>query len=125
MSASSLPTLTFPSVGTVIPRPFHGPLRNVLIRALRLCPLPQHVAFIMDGNRRAARQEGVEAIKGHEKGFDALRGVSRKIVELALYTDFTLHSSLNSCWLSLYPTSPSMPSPSTISIDLRMKLMAY
>jgi undecaprenyl diphosphate synthase len=30
----------------------------------------------MDGNRRAARNEGVQAIKGHEKGFDALKGVS-------------------------------------------------
>lgn len=78
MAASALPTLTFPSVSTAIPTPFHGPLRRLLIRALRLCPLPKHVAFIMDGNRRAARMEGVEVIRGHEKGFEALKGVSAR-----------------------------------------------
>lgn len=73
--ASSLPTLTFPSVRDVIPQPFHGPLRRLLVRALRLLPLPKHVAFIMDGNRRKARNEGLEVIKGHEKGFEALKTV--------------------------------------------------
>lgn len=74
--AASLPTLTFPSVRDAIPQPFHGPLRRLLVRALRLLPLPQHVAFIMDGNRRKARNDGLEVIKGHEKGFEALKTVS-------------------------------------------------
>lgn len=73
--AETLPTLTFPSFRDVIPQPFHGPLRRLLVRALRLLPLPQHVAFIMDGNRRKARNEGLEVIKGHEKGFEALKTV--------------------------------------------------
>ena len=76
MPAESLPTLTFPSVSSAIPTPFHGPLRSLLIRALQLLPLPKHVAFIMDGNRRAARVKGERVIKGHERGFDALKGVS-------------------------------------------------
>lgn len=75
--AASLPNLTFPSVRDVIPQPFHGPLRRLLVRALALLPLPKHVAFIMDGNRRKARMEGVEVIKGHEKGFEALKTVSQ------------------------------------------------
>jgi len=81
---SALPTLTFPSVGTAIPAPFHGPLRRLLIRALRLCPLPKHVAFIMDGNRRAARMEGVEVIKGHERGFEALKGLLEFLLALSI-----------------------------------------
>ncbi|KAK9893782.1 Di-trans-poly-cis-decaprenylcistransferase [Cystobasidium minutum MCA 4210] len=82
--AASLPALTFPSVRNVIPQPFHGPLRRLLVRALALLPLPKHVAFIMDGNRRKARQEGVEVIKGHEKGFEALKTLLEFLLALEI-----------------------------------------
>jgi ditrans,polycis-polyprenyl diphosphate synthase len=38
-------------------------------------PIPQHVAFIMDGNRRYAHDKGVKVIQGHVDGFVALRRV--------------------------------------------------
>ena len=79
MVLAALPALAFPSAGTLIPRFLHAPLRSLLVRALSLCPLPRHVAFIMDGNRRAARNEGVATIRGHEKGFDALKGVRQPV----------------------------------------------
>lgn len=41
--------------------------------------IPQHIAIIMDGNRRWARAKGLADIKGHEAGADALE----KIVEAA------------------------------------------
>lgn len=41
--------------------------------------IPQHIAIIMDGNRRWARQRGLPEGKGHEAGTDALE----KIVESA------------------------------------------
>ncbi len=41
--------------------------------------IPQHIAIIMDGNRRWARSRGLPDIKGHEAGADALE----KIVEAA------------------------------------------
>ena len=41
--------------------------------------IPQHIAIIMDGNRRWARKRGLPDIKGHEKGAEALE----KIVEAA------------------------------------------
>src|SRR5437764_1497738 len=34
---------------------------------------PRHIAIIMDGNGRWARQRGLPRIKGHEKGADAVR----------------------------------------------------
>ena len=37
--------------------------------------LPQHVAIIMDGNRRWAKAKGLPVLKGHEAGAEALRGV--------------------------------------------------
>lgn len=41
--------------------------------------IPQHIAIIMDGNRRWARSKGVPDLKGHQAGADALE----KIVEAA------------------------------------------
>jgi len=36
-------------------------------------PIPRHVAIIMDGNGRWAKERGLSRIKGHEKGADAVR----------------------------------------------------
>jgi len=35
--------------------------------------IPRHVAIIMDGNGRWAKERGLSRIKGHEKGADAVR----------------------------------------------------
>lgn len=50
-------------------------IRDLLIGALRQGPVPQHVAFVMDGNRRFARQHQIETIEGHNLGFEALARV--------------------------------------------------
>jgi undecaprenyl diphosphate synthase len=52
--------------------------------------LPRHVAIIMDGNRRWARQRGVPELEGHAAGVDAIRkllghAVRRGISVLTLY----------------------------------------
>lgn len=47
-------------------------LRSLLIGALRQGPVPQHVAFVMDGNRRFARNHRIETVEGHHLGFEAL-----------------------------------------------------
>ncbi|RDL41130.1 Ditrans,polycis-polyprenyl diphosphate synthase ((2E,6E)-farnesyl diphosphate specific) [Venustampulla echinocandica] len=47
-------------------------LRELLIGALRQGPIPQHVAFVMDGNRRFARSHKIETVEGHNLGFEAL-----------------------------------------------------
>lgn len=39
------------------------------------CPLPQHVAIIMDGNGRWAKSRGLPRSAGHKKGADTLRRV--------------------------------------------------
>jgi undecaprenyl diphosphate synthase len=41
-------------------------------------PLPQHIAVIMDGNGRWARQRGLPRSKGHLAGVDAVRGLVRE-----------------------------------------------
>ncbi|KAF8480992.1 Decaprenyl diphosphate synthase-like protein, partial [Russula ochroleuca] len=50
-------------------------IRRVLFGVLKAGPIPQHVAFIMDGNRRYARDKGVKVIQGHVDGFVALRRI--------------------------------------------------
>ncbi|KAF2460194.1 dehydrodolichyl diphosphate synthase [Lineolata rhizophorae] len=47
-------------------------LRNLLIGALRKGPIPEHIAFVMDGNRRFARNHHIETVEGHNLGFEAL-----------------------------------------------------
>lgn len=48
--------------------------------------LPQHVAIIMDGNRRWAREHGLPAIEGHRRGMVALRHVTRAASDLGIPT---------------------------------------
>jgi hypothetical protein len=50
-------------------------IRELLIGALRQGPIPRHVAFVMDGNRRYARSHRIETVEGHNLGFEALARV--------------------------------------------------
>ncbi|KAF5003562.1 hypothetical protein FDECE_9901 [Fusarium decemcellulare] len=47
-------------------------LRELLIGSLKQGPIPQHVSFEMDGNRRYARSHRMETVEGHHRGFEAL-----------------------------------------------------
>lgn len=42
------------------------------IKVVKTGRVPQHVAFIMDGNRRFAKKLNVQCSEGHNKGFDKL-----------------------------------------------------
>ena len=58
---------------------------------LDLKRLPRHVAIVMDGNRRWARQHGLRALAGHQRGTRATRAVIEACVDvgvqyLTLYT---------------------------------------
>jgi len=46
--------------------------------------LPSHVAIIMDGNGRWARQRGLDRIFGHEQGVNAVREVIETAAELKI-----------------------------------------
>jgi ditrans,polycis-polyprenyl diphosphate synthase len=51
-------------------------IRGFLLNALRRGPIPKHIAFIMDGNRRYAKEHGLAIAEGHRAGIIALMKVS-------------------------------------------------
>jgi undecaprenyl diphosphate synthase len=46
--------------------------------------VPRHVAIIMDGNRRWARERGLPALEGHRRGIVALRRVTQSASDLGI-----------------------------------------
>lgn len=54
----------------------HTGSQNALINILASGPVPGHIAFVMDGNRRYARMHQKEVKQGHSDGFIALQRVS-------------------------------------------------
>uniref|UniRef100_A0A8C6WWP2 Alkyl transferase n=1 Tax=Neogobius melanostomus TaxID=47308 RepID=A0A8C6WWP2_9GOBI len=47
-------------------------LERIAANILKAGPMPKHVAFIMDGNRRFARKKNVDRQEGHMQGFNKL-----------------------------------------------------
>ena len=59
--------------------------------------LPRHVAIIMDGNRRWARQRGVPELEGHAAGVEAIRGLLRHAVRRGIQV-LTLYAFSRENW---------------------------
>jgi len=59
--------------------------------------LPSHVAIIMDGNGRWARQRGMDRIFGHHKGVEALREIIEAAAELKI-SYLTLYAFSTENW---------------------------
>uniref|UniRef100_A0A3B3Z7M4 Alkyl transferase n=1 Tax=Periophthalmus magnuspinnatus TaxID=409849 RepID=A0A3B3Z7M4_9GOBI len=47
-------------------------LERIAANILKAGPMPKHVAFIMDGNRRFARKKNMDRQEGHTQGFNKL-----------------------------------------------------
>jgi undecaprenyl diphosphate synthase len=60
-------------------------------------PIPRHVAVIMDGNGRWARQRGLPRSAGHEAGADTVRTIVRTCRELGVEV-LTLYSFSTENW---------------------------
>jgi len=66
-------------------------LTALLIFIVSIGPIPKHVAFVMDGNRRYARGKGQKVREGHTEGFESLKRVDHLIFILGyrrLMVDF-------------------------------------
>ncbi|XP_053467789.1 dehydrodolichyl diphosphate synthase complex subunit DHDDS isoform X1 [Ictalurus furcatus] len=60
-------------------------LERLSANILKAGPMPRHVAFIMDGNRRYARKRHVERKEGHTQGFDKLAETLRWCLNLGIH----------------------------------------
>ncbi|PRT56368.1 Dehydrodolichyl diphosphate synthase complex subunit SPAC4D7.04c [Wickerhamiella sorbophila] len=45
-------------------------LNDIAIHVLKTGPIPNHIAIVMDGNRRYAQSRNIETVKGHTAGFE-------------------------------------------------------
>jgi undecaprenyl diphosphate synthase len=55
-----------------------------LLKQINTAKLPSHLAIIMDGNGRWARQRGMDRIFGHQQGVKALREIIEASAELKI-----------------------------------------
>jgi ditrans,polycis-polyprenyl diphosphate synthase len=72
---SSLINYSFPPLQSGLKR-----LQNSCIAALRRGAIPQHIAIIMDGNRRYARSVRIDTAEGHYSGAETLKNVSQHLI---------------------------------------------
>jgi len=72
------------SEGTWIPKYELSWLEWFGVNVVKRGKVPRHIAVIMDGNRRYARQAGREVIAGHEAGFEKLAETLRWCRELGV-----------------------------------------
>lgn len=59
-------------------------IRKFLFSILCVGPIPDHIAFIMDGNRRYAKKQKLEEGSGHKAGFLALMSLLKYCYELGV-----------------------------------------
>ena len=59
---------------------YHKYIRSIL----KSGPIPEHVAFIMDGNRRYAKSKNLKTLQGHTEGFDKIGYVLKWCQELGV-----------------------------------------
>lgn len=52
---------------------------EIMVKTLRSGPIPRHIAFIMDGNRRFAKSNNLELGEGHVAGFESLGNVAGRL----------------------------------------------
>ncbi len=74
--------------------------------------LPKHIAIIMDGNGRWAKEQGKMRVFGHQKGVDAVREVTEAAAEIGIE------------YLTLYTFSTENWNRSSWEVDALMQLLS-
>lgn len=75
-----------------------APSIPISIERIKALGVPRHVAIIMDGNRRWARQKGLSAFQGHTKGADIITELVRFASEIGIQV-LTLYSFSTENWM--------------------------
>jgi tritrans,polycis-undecaprenyl-diphosphate synthase [geranylgeranyl-diphosphate specific] len=67
--------MRFSRFGQAFERRMYRLYERRLLGEVKSQPVPQHIAIIMDGNRRFAKKLGIETVEGHKMGRDKLEDV--------------------------------------------------
>ena len=59
---------------------------------------PEHIAIIMDGNGRWAKQKSMERIDGHNQGVNTVKKITKYCAKLKI-KHLTLYTFSNENWL--------------------------
>ncbi len=78
--------MTMPSSSIPIAYSSAGIFSEEELSLLSVGEIPQHVAVIMDGNRRWARGQGLEPMRGHWEGAETLIDIVKAAAELGVKT---------------------------------------
>ena len=82
---------------------------NSLKEKINIERLPQHIAIIMDGNGRWAKEQGKLRVFGHQNGVGAVRAAAEACAELGVK------------YLTLYAFSTENWNRSQFEVDALMK----
>ncbi len=75
-----------------------GPIRKMSLKEkIDLARLPKHIAIIMDGNGRWAKQQGSERVFGHRNGVTSVRETAEACAELGV-EHLTLYAFSTENW---------------------------
>ncbi len=85
---------------------------NSIKEKINIERLPQHIAIIMDGNGRWAKEQGKLRVFGHQNGVGAVRAASEACAELGVK------------YLTLYAFSTENWNRSQFEVDALMKLLS-
>lgn len=101
-------------------------ITDALINTLQVGVIPDHIAFIMDGNRRYSRLHGIPVAKGHFLGSRALMRVRHILDDSNQLEVLTINFIRSSVGVShpVFSASPYTPSALRTSIDQRKKSMS-
>lgn len=61
-------------------------LNDAVVKILKTGPIPQHIAIVMDGNRRFAKAHNWETSKGHTAGFETFLRIAQMCSALGIKT---------------------------------------
>lgn len=73
------------------------PSSDIITELQQRGPLPEHIAVIMDGNGRWARERGFRRVHGHKEGIHAVRDTTEACAELGV-SHLTLYTFSTENW---------------------------
>ena len=83
---------------------------------------PEHIAIIMDGNGRWAKEKSMERIDGHNKGVSTVKKITKYCAKLKI-KHLTLYTFSNENWLRPKAEVSSLMNLFTKTLDRELKLI--